>query len=75
MLGLPKKDKGTSIWHASQMVEPKRDGEHWCTWEDAETMLEAAAKPLLRGPKALKATGYRLDRDKDEMTLTLHLIK
>lgn len=73
-LGLTKKTSGTTVWSASQFVEPERDGQPWCTWEQAEDMLVQAVAPLMRGMNALKPNGYISKRDDAKSTLTLTLV-
>jgi hypothetical protein len=68
-LGVPLAKSGAkSALTLSQSVELERDGQPWCTWEDAEQMLVLAAKVNYPGMK-----GYTLTRDEEAMTLTLAL--
>ncbi|GAM01748.1 hypothetical protein [Sphingomonas parapaucimobilis] len=63
---------GKAKW--AQFVEPTRDGQPWCGWEDAEAMLVANAQASMRGQGGLTPAGYKVTRDDSKMLLTLELV-
>jgi len=70
-LDLPQGAIASPKWQASQYIEPTRDGEPWCTREDAEAMLVLAAKSAMRGHAGIKATKYELTESGSVLALRL----
>lgn len=72
-LGLTAGEVAAAKWKAAQYVEPDRNGEPWCTQEDAEDMLVRAAFPILSVMGQPQYTKYALFMDEQKSILTLSI--
>lgn len=61
-LGLIKSQVKHPIISIAQVIEPMRDGQSWCSREDAESLLVNTALNMMVGPLGIHPTVYKLEQ-------------